>query len=186
MRQSVESGVAEKIQISRSVAYGAEMEEIIDVNTGQVKLGRGEVILRSLAIGSCIAVAAYDSRARIGAMAHIMLPGSAPEESSEANRYAANAIEEMIGMMVKAHSQKSDIEVCLVGAGNVLQKDDDIICQANTESITQLFAAENIPIRATALGGFERKSVFLCVESGNISYRKGGRQEEPLWGAATC
>ncbi len=163
------------------MAYGVKMKEIIDVNTGQVKLGRGEVILRSLAIGSCIAVAAYDSKAKIGAMAHIMLPGSAPGKSSERTKYAANAIDEMIGMMVQADSQRSNIEVCLVGAGNVLQKEDDAICAANMQSTTRLLEERNIPIRATALGGTERKSIFLDVESGNVSYRKGDRQERLLW-----
>ena len=76
------------------------MKDIIDVNTGQVRLGRGNVVLRSLAIGSCIAAATYDYRAGIGAIAHIMLPGSAPEESPEKTRYAENAIEEIVGLMV--------------------------------------------------------------------------------------
>jgi chemotaxis protein CheD len=163
-----------------------KVKEIIDVNTGQVKLGRGKVVLRSLAIGSCIAVAAYDCRARTGAMAHIMLPGSAPEKCSETNKYAENAIEEMIGMMVKAHSRKDDIEVCLVGAGNVLQKDDDAICNDNIRSTTQALKERNIPIRATVLGGTDRKSIFLDVESGDISYTQGDGREKPLWKPATA
>jgi chemotaxis protein CheD len=161
------------------------MKEIIDVNTGQVKLGRGKVALRSLAIGSCIAIAAYDSKAKIGAVAHIMLPGSAPRKSPERTKYAANAIDEMIGMMLEAGSQKGNIEVCLVGAGNVLQKEDDTICAANTESAIRLLEERNIPIRATALGGTERKSIFFDVESGNVSYRKGDQQERHLWKPAT-
>lgn len=164
------------------MAYGVTMKEIIDVNTGQVRLGRGEVILRSLAIGSCIAVAAYDSEARIGAMAHIMLPGRAPEKSSERTKYAANAIDEMIGLMLEAKSRNGNVEVCLVGAGNVLQKEDDTICVANMQSITRLLEERNIPIRATVLGGTERKSMFFDVESGNVSYKKGDGQERLLWG----
>ncbi|MBI4669600.1 MAG: hypothetical protein HY747_10555, partial [Elusimicrobia bacterium] len=38
-----------------------------------------KAILRADAIGSCIAVAAYDSKKRVGAMAHVMLPGSSPD-----------------------------------------------------------------------------------------------------------
>ena len=164
------------------MAYGVKMREIIDVNTGQVKLGRGKVLLRSLAIGSCIAVAAYDSKAGMGAMAHIMLPGSAPEKFSESTKYAANAIDEMIGMMLDADSQRDNIEVCLVGAGNVLQKEDDTICAANMRSTTRLLEERSIPIRATVLGGTERKSILLDVESGNVSYRRGDGRERLLWG----
>ncbi len=182
MQQLVESVTAEKLQISRHVAFGSKMKDIIDVNTGQVKLGKGEVILRSLAIGSCVAIAAYDSSAGIGAMAHTMLPGRAPEKFLEKAKYAANAIDIMIGMMLDVGSQKADIEVCLVGAGNVLKKEDDTICHANMQSTTRLLDERDIPIRATVLGGTERKSIFLDIETGNVSYRKGDGQEELLWG----
>ena len=38
------------------------MKEVVDVNTGEVKIGRKKTILRSIAIGSCIVIAAYDFR----------------------------------------------------------------------------------------------------------------------------
>jgi len=157
------------------------MKDIIDVNTGQVISGRGNVILRSLAIGSCIAVAAYDFTAGIGAMAHIMLPGRAPENSNEKTRYAEDAIEEMIGLMVFGRSQKSHIEVCLVGAGNVLKRKDDTICVDNIRSTIRILQERDITIRATALGGTKRKSVFLDIETGYVTYSKGDGQKELLW-----
>ena len=157
------------------------MKDITDVNTGQVRLGRGNVILRSLAIGSCIAVAAYDSRAKIGAIAHIMLPGSAPEESPEKTRYAENAIDEIIDVMIYSGSQKGNIKVCLVGAGNVLKKEDDTICVDNIRSTMRILDERGIPIKATALGGSERKSIFLDIETGKVAYSKGNGPKELLW-----
>ncbi|MHC4464156.1 MAG: chemotaxis protein CheD, partial [Planctomycetota bacterium] len=113
------------------------MREIIDVNTGEVKVGGEKVVLRSIAIGSCV-IAAYDSEKKIGAMAHVMLPGSAPKKALERTKYAANAIEEMIYQMTGAGADKDNIEVCLVGGGNVLKKEDDTICRDNIKSTTQL------------------------------------------------
>jgi len=158
-------------------------ENIIDVNTGEVNLGKGQTLLRSLAIGSCVAIAAYDSSSKIGALAHVMLPGSAPNEKCEKNKYADDAIDDMIARMESAGSQKSAIEVCLVGAGNVLKKQDDKICSANIESITQLLNNKNIPIRATALGGTKRRGVFLDVEKGTVWYTKGDDEKKVLWQA---
>lgn len=157
------------------------MKEIIDVNTGEVKLGTEKVILRSLAIGSCIVVAAYDSRSRIGAIAHIMLPGSAPKKTLERAKYAVDAIDQMINKMARAGSNKDDIEVCLVGAGNVLKKKDDTICKANIASATQLLNQKHIPVRTAVLGGTERRGVFLDIETGSVSYTEGNRKEKPLW-----
>jgi len=157
------------------------MKEIVDVNTGEVKLSREKIMLRSIAIGSCVVIAAYDSNNRAGAMAHVMLPGSAPEKDTGKTRYAENAVDELVNRMTQAGTNKDDIEVCLVGGGNVLKKQDDTICKDNIESTTQILEERRIPIRATVLGGTERKSVFLDVESGSISYTHGDGKKKPLW-----
>ena len=157
------------------------MKEIIDVNTGQVAVHGGEFVLRAMAIGSCVVVAAYDSRTKIAGMAHIMLPGHAPNQSSEKTKYAADGIEQMLSQMLELGSDSNGIEVCLIGAGNVLQKEDDTICDDNIESVTTILGKKLIPVRASVLGGYKRKSVFIDVETGNISYVEGNGGEKPLW-----
>ena len=42
------------------------MKDVVDVNSGEVKIGRGKMMLRSVAIGSCVVVTAYDFRKKIG------------------------------------------------------------------------------------------------------------------------
>jgi len=155
--------------------------QIIDANTGEVKVAGSPTMLRAIAAGSCIAVAALDSEKRIGAIAHIMLPGRAPESYVEKTKYADDAIEEMLNRMLKAGTNANDIEVCLVGAGNILQKEDDTICESNIASVTQILKEKNIPIRASVLGGTERKSVFMDIEKGRISYTQGDGKEKTLW-----
>jgi len=160
-----------------------QMDEIVDVSTGEVKLGCGNKILRSVAIGSCIVISAYDSKNRIGALAHIMLPGQAPEQYAEKTRYADNGISDMIEQMVSAGSKVSDIEVCLVGAANVLKKDDDAVCRENIESTNRQLAQRQIPVRAAVLGGTERKGVSMDLRSGTIFYTEGDGPEQLLWKA---
>ena len=157
------------------------MKKIVDVNTGEVKLAMKNTILRSLAIGSCVVVAAYDPKNKTGAMAHIMLPGTAPEKTSEKTKYTTNAITEMINQMTHTGSKKRNIEACLVGGGNVLKKKDDIICKANIDSATQFLKQKNIPVRAAVLGGTKRKGIFLDIEKGSIAYTEGDGKEKVLW-----
>jgi len=45
------------------------MEKIVNVSTGEVKVGRKGEILKSTAIGSCVVIAAYDSEKNLGVMA---------------------------------------------------------------------------------------------------------------------
>ena len=158
------------------------MKEVIDISMGEVKVAGAGTILRSNAIGSCIVIAAYDSRKKVGAMAHIMLPGRAPKDAdSERTRYAADAIDEMINRMTRTGANQCDLEVCLVGAGNVLKKQDDTICKDNIESTTELLGKKHIPVRAAVLGGTERKCISLDVETGSIFYKEGDSREKLLW-----
>ena len=156
-------------------------QKIIDVNTGEVKAAVEKGILRSLGIGSCIVVVAYNFSRKIGGMAHIMLPGTAPQQSSEKTKYAFDGIEQLLNQMLEAGAGTDGIEVCLVGAGNVLQKSDDTICDANIESVTGILEEKNISVMALVLGGTKRKSVLLDVENGSISYTEGDDPVKLLW-----
>ena len=157
------------------------MKEIVDVNTGEVAVRRGEFILRAMAIGSCVVVAAYDSKTKIAGMAHVMLPGQAPEQSSDKTKYAADGIEQMLNQMLDAGSEINDVEVCLVGAGNVLRKEDDTICDDNIKSVTTFLEEKLIPVRSSVIGGYKRKSAFLDAETGSFSYMEGDDSEKLLW-----
>ena len=153
----------------------------VDVNTGEVKVAAKGTILRSIGIGSCIVVVAYNIRAKIGGMAHIMLPGSAPQQSLEKTKYAFDGIGQLLNQMLEAGAGTDEIEVCLVGAGNVLHKKNDTICDANIESVTGILKEKNISVKVSVLGGTKRKSVFLDVEDGRVFYIKGDEKKKTLW-----
>ncbi|MCK5173416.1 MAG: chemotaxis protein CheD [Planctomycetes bacterium] len=160
------------------------MKETIDVNTGEVKVNSNGGILRSIAIGSCLGVAAYDARGRIGALAHVMLPGRAPKsKQGEKSKYAADGIDELINLMTEAGSCRDDIEVSIVGGGNVLMRPDDSICRDNIDSTIKILEKNNIPIRAKCVGGTTRRSVFMDIEAGSVFYTEGDGQEKLLWQA---
>ncbi|MCD6388335.1 MAG: chemotaxis protein CheD, partial [Desulfobulbaceae bacterium] len=159
------------------------MEKIVDIQTGAVRAQRGKGILKSSAIGSCIAIAAYDAVASIGAMAHVMLPGSAPadKKNSEKTKYTANAIDTMIGMMTNLGTEKNNIEVVIAGGANVLKRKDDTICKSNIKSTLKILKEKQLHIKAQAIGGTSRRSISLDVENGIVSYTEGNGGEMKLW-----
>ncbi|MCX6233312.1 MAG: chemotaxis protein CheD [Bacteroidetes bacterium] len=157
------------------------MNQVIDVETGQVKAGRENAVLRANAIGSCIAITAYDSGKKVGAIVHVMLPGRSPKEDyPHRTRYAADAIDAMIDQMACLGVNKNDLEVCLVGGGNVLQRNDDTVCEDNIKSVVNLLGEKGIRIRASVLGGTQRRSVSLNLERGCIFYIEGNEEERLL------
>jgi len=155
--------------------------EILDVHTGQVRISGGDVVLRTTAIGSCLVVSAFSELSCIGAMAHIMLPGKSPEHEAEPNKYAQNAIDFMFKGLSDAGADTNELIVCLVGAGNVLRKSDDRVCQENIMSVMQILRCREIAINAAILGGIMRKGIFLNVSNGSVYYTQGDSGQMLLW-----
>lgn len=159
------------------------MAEIIDVQIGQVKAASGQAILKSSAIGSCIAVAACDPSNKTAAVAHIMLPGRAPagKAGSEKTKYAHDAIDAMVDKMAQFGSTAHKIKVAVLGGANVLQRADDSICQANIESTLDYLQKKHLEVVATATGGTVRRNVWLDIDSRTIYYTEGDSSKRQLW-----
>jgi chemotaxis protein CheD len=159
------------------------MAETVDVQIGQVKADRGQVVLKSSAIGSCIAVVAYDAIKKTGAMAHIMLPGPAPagKKGAEKTKYAVNAIDAIVSKMAQLGSTGADIKVAVVGGANVLQKVDDTICESNIKSTIEHLKKKHLEIVGEATGGTGRRNVWLDIDEGIIYYTEGDGGKKQLW-----
>ena len=154
---------------------------MITANTGDLKFSKQEGIEAS-ALGSCIALIAYSCQFKMGAIAHIMLPGQASNRSANLeNRYAQNAIENLIYRFYISNIYISEIEVCLVGGGNVLKRKDDKICSDLTSNIESILMNADIPVRARALGGEIRRSARLDVLQGKVFYTEGDHPEKLLY-----
>ena len=80
-------------------------------------------------------------------------------------------------------SKDEDIEVSLVGGGNVLRREHDTICRDNIASARELLRKKRLKIGAQAIGGTSRRSISLDVERGIISYTEDDGAEMQLWRA---
>ncbi|MBL7152709.1 MAG: chemotaxis protein CheD [Phycisphaerae bacterium] len=169
----------------REKVWGLGMEDIIDVQIGQVKAGTGAIVLETRAIGSCIAIAAYDAGKKAGALAHVMLSGKAPvgSKESEKMRYVVDAIEAIVDRMGDLGSKAGEIVVVVAGGGNMLDREDDAICRDNIESVLELLEKNGLRVAAQALGGTDRRSVFLDVGRGVIFCVEGDGPKIELWRA---
>lgn len=156
-------------------------EPPIEVSTGEVKT-TSEGVLQASAVGSCVAVAVYDSEVRIGGLAHVMLPGASPNDrKAQHTRYAENGIRELVHSMTTLGALPERLVAFIVGGGNILKRDDDTLCEANVRSVTQLLEQRRIRLTASEVGGTERRSISLDVGSGRISYTVRDSGPKLLW-----
>jgi chemotaxis protein CheD len=155
---------------------------MVDVPTGTVRVRRGRYIISTGALGSCVAVAAVDPRLKIGGIAHVMLPGKAPDSSRfDRFRYAFDGITELLGRMISYGCRGADIEIGVAGGGNVLHRRDDTICDSNIASVTKIIGECGISISAQSLGGIRRRRVMVDVFTSTIYCSVGSSPENVLW-----
>jgi len=156
--------------------------KILYVLTGEVKTCSNNEILKSSAIGSCIVVIAYYLKLNIGGMAHIMLYGTAPENTKyDKTRYANNAVSDLIIKMKAKGAKIENIEFCVVGGANVLKRENDTIAQNNVNKVLDLLKKQNFKIKAKSVGGTERRSATLNIKTGKLGYTVGDGAEMILW-----
>jgi chemotaxis protein CheD len=129
------------------------------------------VLLACLGLGSCIAVSGYDPVARVGAMAHIVLPDSGGKNKEGApGKYADTGIPSMVEQMKEAGALKSRIVIkiaggarmfCNVKEGSLL----DVGCR-NLAAVKQVISDNRLNLKGENTGGSYGRSLLLYISSG--------------------
>ena len=165
---------------------GPDPRGIVSVAIGQWALAVAPIKIQTL-LGSCVGVVLYHRAAKLGGVAHIMLPTS-PSNSDHPGKYADTAIPGMIADMEKALGTDSRrrLSAKLVGGASMFQVDSSAlensqlnIGQRNQETIERILGALAIPILARDLGGNTGRRLILDTVSGMVTIKvPGGADRE--------
>ena len=156
------------------------------VVTGDLIAGSNNELIRTSPLGSCIAVIAFDKSLKNGAIAHIMLPGKAPKSGkSEENKYAENAITNVLLELNLLGTKKTSIEVCLIGGANVLRNESDTITDRLISNVLEILEKKKLVIRKTSLGGYQRRTAELNLYSGNVAFTIGDKSKKIFYSFIT-
>ncbi len=152
------------------------------VQTGEIKTGIRNDILKSSPLGSCVVVVLFNEEVDAGGMAHIMLPGKAPQkEAIIPARYAENAVEELLKRLTDLGIIKNHLKAVIAGGGNVLKRNGEMIGILNVESVVNQLEINNIPVLAQSIGGTDRKSVRFDIEKRIIYFTRRDSKEKILF-----
>ncbi len=158
------------------------IEQTKYIHSGEIGIAAGKALLASSPLGSCVAFIAYDVKTKTGGLAHIMLPGNTTDKATyNKDKYAAPAIDHMLEELQKKGVLLENIEVCLAGGANVLKRPDDTIANEVISSVLAIVKEKDLKVKTTALGGFERRTVSLNTENGEVYYTQGDRNTKVLW-----
>lgn len=151
------------------------MSEIEKVGIGHLKVLKGTGILAAYGLGSCIGLFLYDRGSHVGGLAHIMLPGAAPETVASKNKFAENAIGSMLKQMEALGAEPSRIGAVLIGGSHMFRESAgdarESIGEKNVNGVTQNLKARSIRIVGEDVGGEYGRTVEVNIEDGTVQIK---------------
>jgi chemotaxis protein CheD len=155
----------------------------IRVKVAECAVGRDDQTLITIGLGSCVAIMLYDDAARIGGLAHTLLPDeSMARDRSNPAKFPASAVAMLLAEMTRLGADVRRVRAKLVGGAsmfaNLIPAGSIQIGDRNIAAARQALAARGIPITAEDLGSDHGRSVHFFLEDGRVevrSLKKGNR-----------
>lgn len=159
----------------------------INVGIGELNVNRAPVVLETRGLGSCVGVTLYDTKNRIGALAHMMLPNftsSSHKGVSELMkfRYVDYALPYMLKKMIFMGSSQKDIVAKIVGGASMFRRKSSTlnIGEKNVKAVKKFLMDNDIKLEAEEIGGEMGRTVFFDLNSGIILMRIYGNERKEI------
>jgi len=158
-------------------------DEIVNVGVAEYYVTHNPHVLASFGLGSCVGVALYDDKKRVGGLAHIMLPDSrSMTRKGSPGKYADTAIRAMVEEMERLGSLRRDIKAKVAGGacmftipGAVNPRNIPGPClgmqigDRNIEAAKRALRELKIPVVAEDTGGSYGRTMRFNISDGSVT-----------------
>jgi chemotaxis protein CheD len=132
--------------------------------------------LVTIGLGSCVAIVLHDVEARVGGLAHVLLPSATmSRDRTNPAKFPETAIPTLIADMRRLGAKHERLTARIIGGasmfGNLLPVRGINIGERNVAAVRTVLAAERVPIVAEDVGSDYGRSVYLSVEDGRVEVR---------------
>jgi chemotaxis protein CheD len=153
------------------------MDLMVSVGIGQLRVAHSPSRLLCLGLGSCVAIAIWDSSTKIGGMAHVMLPDEsfAPKRTDNPPAKFGNAAAKALTDEMKKAGANVYVAVAKIAGGanmfrNVSPNMRDIGLE-NSEAVKKALKLNHIRLIAEDVGGSLGRTVELDLDTGRLSVK---------------
>ncbi len=152
------------------------MEKII-VGIAGLAVAHNPAVLVTIGLGSCVGISFIDPVAKVGALAHIVLPSIKDSRNNDTPlKFADSAIEMAVEKMLERGCLKNRIRSKLAGGASMFSFGESMnIGDKNIEAVTKKLDEMKIPILAMDTGGNYGRTIEFYVETGVMSVRSAFR-----------
>lgn len=155
------------------------------VGMADMKVAKAPAILTSLGIGSCVGVILYYARAKIGGLAHIMLPDiELVKNKTNRAKFANTAIPDLLEKLEKLGADKRFIKVKIMGGAHMFgfAKTNKVfnIGARNVEKVKEVLKSLRLRLVAEDVGGSYGRSIYFNLETGEVRVRTIAHGEKTI------
>lgn len=145
----------------------------IAVRIGEVKVAAADTVLYTIGLGSCVAIALYDPRERIGGLAHAMLPEPGNgRRTAPPGRFATTAVGELLTQLEQEGASLRRLRARLAGGASMfrdlLEGEGLRLGRRNVEAARETLQAAGIPVDGEDVFGTYGRSVYLHTGDGRL------------------
>jgi chemotaxis protein CheD len=151
----------------------------ITIGIADMKMAKGQGMLVTYALGSCIGICLYDPAIKLGALVHIMLPVNMETNRTNTMKYADTGIRETLKQMESMGARRGRITAKIAGGAKMFETGASLgnIGQRNIESVRMNLKKEGVRLLKEDVGGSVARTLLFDVESGLGCVRSYGRPE---------
>ena len=149
------------------------MRDEIIVRVADLRAGSGSDVLVTIGLGSCVAILLYDATARVGGLAHVLLPSPAlSRKDGNAAKFPQTAVPRLVELMCEKGASIRRMSARLVGGASMftgLGAPGTIqMGERNIVASRQALHHQGIAIVGEATGGDFGRTVRLSVSDGRV------------------
>lgn len=158
------------------------MSEIIKVGMADLNVCKSPDGITTLGLGSCVGIAIRDPVAKVGGLAHVMLPDSTQiENNSNKFKFADTGIDELVKKIIALGGNKARFEAKIAGGAQMFsfQNKSDMVRvgERNVEASKKKLKELGILLKAEDTGLNFGRTVIFYPENGNLVIRSAGKPE---------
>jgi chemotaxis protein CheD len=146
------------------------------VRVADLRSGLADDILVTVGLGSCVAILLHDAEARVGGMAHFLLPSPAlSRRDGNPAKYPQTAVPRLLELMAADGAKPQRITARLAGGASMfasLAPPGTIqMGERNLVAAREVLNSHRVPLVAEAVGGDFGRTVRFRVCDGRIEIR---------------
>jgi chemotaxis protein CheD len=143
------------------------------VRVADLQVGREDDELLTIGLGSCVAIILYDATARVGGLAHVLLPSPALTRVNERpGKVPQTAVPELLAQMAALGARPDRTTARLVGGASMFASLTTAgtiqMGERNVVASRVVLAQHGLPITAEAVGGDFGRTVRLQTADGRV------------------